>query len=242
MIQPWIWAIICTISAYLIGSIPFSFIVTKLRTGKDLRKVGTKNVGGLNTMVTSGFGIGIFAGFFDFIKGTICITTVMLIEFDPTYDNILPVKYYQMDWDGIIYILVATAVVLGHNFSIYLKFKGGRGLATSAGTLVVINPLILTIYLVCLAILVVITKYARPSTFLAFFLTLPAAFLLPLFPPWVINQGLNSPFILGLVFLGLILVTAPKYIQPVINLFQGKEYRVGKEMKLDENDELDADY
>ncbi|MBN1329408.1 MAG: glycerol-3-phosphate acyltransferase [Candidatus Heimdallarchaeota archaeon] len=242
MSLPWIWAIICTISSYLIGSIPFSFLITKIRTGKDLRDVGTKNVGGLNTMITSGFGIGFLAGFLDFIKGTLCITIVMLIEFDSTYNNTLPLIYYQMDWDGIIYILVATAVVLGHNFSIFLKLKGGRGLATSAGTLVVINPLILLIYVVCLAILVAITKYARPSTFLAFFLALPAAFLLPIFPPWVVNQGLDSPFILGLIFVGLIIVTVPKYIQPVINLFQGKEYRVGREMKLNEKDELDADY
>jgi len=241
MALPWIWAIVCPVLAYLIGSIPFSFIITKLYTGKDLRKVGTKNVGGLNTMITSGFNVGFLAGLFDFIKGTICVTIVMVIEFDPTYNDVLPSVYYQMDWDGIIYILVATAVVLGHNFSIYLKFKGGRGLATSAGILVVLNPLILLIYLVCLAILVVLTKYARPSTFLAFFLTLPAAFLLPLFPPWVVNQGLNSPFILGIVFVGLIIVTVPKYIVPVIDLFKGKEYKVGRELKLNEKDELDAD-
>ncbi len=241
MVPPWIWAIICPIIAYLIGSIPFSYLVTKWRTGKDLREVGTKNVGGLNTMITAGFAFGFLAGLMDFTKGLLCVLTVMLIEFDDTFTGSVIVPWTFPDLDAVIYILVATSVVLGHNFSIYLKFKGGRGLGTSAGILCLANPLVLVVYMVSQVILVFITKYVRPSQFFGFLITLPIAFFIPIFPPWAINHFVNNGLIIGLLVLGIIIATVPKYIKPVIDMFQGKEYKIGKELKLTEDDRLAAD-
>ncbi len=240
MVPSWIWVIICPIIAYLIGSIPFSFLIAKWRTGKDLREVGTKNVGGLNTMITAGFAFGFLAGFMDFAKGFLCVLTVLLIEFDDSFTGTTVDPWAFPDLDAVIYILVATCVVLGHNFSIYLKFKGGRGLGTSAGILCLVNPLVLVIFMIFHAVLTLITKYVRPSQFFAFLLTLPLAFFIPIFPPWAMNHYLNNGLILGLIFTGLVVVTFPKYLKPVIDMFQGKEYKIGKELKLSEEDQLDA--
>ena len=144
----------------------------------------------------------------------------------------------QTRWSDI---LVATAVVLGHNFSIYLKFKGGRGLGTSAGILCLVNPLVLVVYMISQVILTFITKYVRPSQFLGFLITLPIAFFIPIFPPWVITNLMNNGLIVGLIVAGIAIATIPKYIKPVIDMFQGKEYKIGKELKLTEDDQLDAD-
>jgi len=240
MVPSWIWVIICPLIAYLIGSIPFSYLVAKWRTGKDLREVGTKNVGGLNTMITAGFAFGFLAGLMDFAKGLLCVLTVMLIEFDDSFTGTAVDPWTFPDLDAVIYILVATCVVLGHNFSIYLKFKGGRGLGTSAGILCLVNPLILVIYMTFHALLTVITKYVRPSQFFGFLLTLPIAFFIPIFPPWAINHLLNNGLILGLIVTGIVVATIPKYIKPVVDMFQGKEYKIGKELKLTEDDQLDV--
>ncbi len=242
MVAPWIWIIICPIAAYLIGSIPFSYIVAKLKTGKDLREVGTQNVGGLNTMITAGFWLGLLAGLLDFTKGFLCVLTVMLIEFDDTFQGSTLTNWTIPDMDAVIYILVAFAVVIGHNFSIYLKFRGGRGLGTSAGILSLANPIVLIIYLVTHAIITVITKYVRPAQFLSFFVAIPAAFFILIFPPWVTNHMLHNGLILGLLVTGLAVATVPKYIGPFIDALKGKEYKIGKkELKLSEAGQLDAE-
>ncbi|MEA2071614.1 MAG: glycerol-3-phosphate acyltransferase [Asgard group archaeon] len=229
----WIWVIICPLIAYLIGSIPFSYIFTKLFSGKDLRKVGTKNVGGLNTMVTTNFTIGIFAGLMDFLKALICVLTVLIINFD---QSVLfgEGKYYELTWHRLIIILVATFVVAGHNFSIYLGFKGGRGLGSSAGILSLINPLILFVHLIGTALWTFTTKYVRPSQFLAFALTLPAAFLIPIYPPWIVMQNFDTGFSVGLLVIGLAIVTLPKYVKPLFDMFKGKEYKIGKKELTEE--------
>lgn len=223
----WIWAIICPTIAYFIGSIPFSFIITKLKTGKDLRKVGTKNVGGLNTMVQTSMGVGMLAGFFDFLKGLICILSVVLIPFDdtPLFGNN---PRWQLSWHSIIFILVGMFVIIGHNYTVFLGFKGGRGIAASVGILMIVNPLFLLIFASINGLVTVITKYVRPAQFVAFFLTLPIAFFLPLFPPWIVAANLTSGLTFGLLYTGIMLACLPKYTMPFINVFRGKEYKIGE--------------
>ncbi|MHA1355760.1 MAG: glycerol-3-phosphate acyltransferase, partial [Candidatus Heimdallarchaeota archaeon] len=134
----WIFAIIFPVASYLIGSIPFSFIVAKWRSGEDLREIGNKNIGGLNTMMSAGFNWGIFAGWLDFMKGIVCVILVLIFPLivpsiqEPLFGE---GKYYSTNWHMIIFILTAMAIILGHNYSIYLKFQGGRGMAALVGFL-----------------------------------------------------------------------------------------------------------
>lgn len=227
----WIFAIIIPIASYLIGSIPFSFIVAKWKSGADLRETGNKNIGGLNTMMSAGFNWGIFAGWLDFMKGLVCLIFAMIFPFivpsiqDPLYGA---GKYYSTNWHMLIFILTAMAVILGHNYSIYLKFKGGRGMAALVGFLIILNPVLLLIFTICMMIIGAITKYIRPSQFIALLIGIPIAFLLNIFPPWMINTNLNSTFVQGMFIIGIGIVLFPKYLQSFIDMFRGKEYKVGK--------------
>ncbi|MEA2071613.1 MAG: glycerol-3-phosphate acyltransferase [Asgard group archaeon] len=223
----WIWAIICPLLAYLIGSIPFSYLITKWRSGVDLRESGNKNVGGLNAMMSIGFGWGIFAGFLDYSKGLICQITVMMINFN-NEPLIAGGTYWELSIKKIIYVIITVAVLFGHNYPIFLNFQGGRGIAATVGILIVGNPLLLIVFVVAQAIFTFITKYVRPSQLLALIVGVPIAFFLDFFPPWIIRNGLDSPFILGLLVTGISIAILPKTLRSFIDMFKGKEYRVGK--------------
>lgn len=114
--------------AYLFGAIPSALLIIKLLLGKDIRNTGSGNVGAMNSYETSGkkwVGIAVF--FMDALKGTIPV----LIAAYWTNE-----KFQAM-------AIAATFAVIGHNFNIFLKFKGGRGLATGVGAFAVINPIVI---------------------------------------------------------------------------------------------------
>ncbi|MHA1125307.1 MAG: glycerol-3-phosphate acyltransferase [Candidatus Heimdallarchaeota archaeon] len=227
----WIFAIIFPIVSYLIGSIPFSFIVAKWRSGADLRETGNKNIGGLNTMMSAGFNWGIFAGWLDYMKGVVCVILALLFPFIiPSIKKPLfgAGKYYSTNWHMIIVILTAMGIILGHNYSIYLKFQGGRGMAALVGFLVILNPVLLLIFTICMIVIGGITKYVRPSQFIALIIGAPIAFFLAFFPPWITLSELDSLFFQGMFIIGIGIVLFPKYLQSFIDMFRGKEYKVGK--------------
>jgi glycerol-3-phosphate acyltransferase PlsY len=235
----WIWVIICPILAYFIGSIPFSFILAKKTSGIDLTKTGNKNVGGLNTMITSGFGIGFLAGFLDYSKGLVCAVLALVLPFS----NEIAFgrgTYFELTWHRMIYILVSMFVVLGHNYSIYIKFQGGRGIAAIVSFLVLLNPLMLSVFIIGMVIFAFITKTLRPSQLIALFIGAPVAFLwdvifgsLNFYPPWIIQYGMASAFTMGLYIVGLGIIIFPKYIGPFINMFKGKEYKLSKSGEIE---------
>lgn len=226
-IDHWVWIIVCPIISYFIGSIPFFYIIAKWRTGDDIREFGNKNVGGLNVMIKTGFNWGILAGGLDFLKGLVCIITALVIPFNDT-----PIggtdKFWEISIHNLIFIFVAMAVILGHNYPVYLRFQGGRGMAAIVSFLIIANPLLLLVFIFSLVIFVLITKHVRPSTFLALFIGVPVAFFLNLFPPWIILVGMDSTFVLGLFTIGIAVAIFPKYLRSFVDMFKGKEYKVSK--------------
>lgn len=112
MTIPWI---LLMIGSYLVGSIPASFLVAKAR-GIDLRKHGSQQVGGGNVWRTTSRKLGLLVGIFDFFKGIIMVSVAFRMGFDPA-----------------LQIAVGVAVVIGHNWPVFLKFHGGRGIATTGG-------------------------------------------------------------------------------------------------------------
>lgn len=115
-----------TILSYLIGAIPIAFILVKFSSGKDIRSEGSGNVGAMNSFdVTGSKSIGIITGILDALKGVAAVLLARKIGGD----------------DFFLTSLAAFFVVFGHNMNVFLKFKGGRGLAPAAGALLAINPL-----------------------------------------------------------------------------------------------------
>ena len=118
-----IW-ILWAVGAYLIGSIPFGFLVGKMR-GKDIRTLGSKNIGATNVYRTVGKPWGILAFACDFLKG-----------FLPTF---AAQKFGNADW---LPLVVGILTVAGHMWTCFMKFKGGKGIATGFGMLVALTPLL----------------------------------------------------------------------------------------------------
>lgn len=120
-----LWIILAVTISYLIGSIPTAYILGKILKGKDLRQFGSHNVGATNAFRVLGRGIGITVLFIDIIKGMI---PVVLIS-----DYIIAKNIYVSD--EIIRVILGIACACGHNWTIFLNFKGGKGVAVTFGVL-----------------------------------------------------------------------------------------------------------
>jgi len=136
---------IAILIGYLIGSIPSAYIITRLATGKDIRKLGSGNAGGHNVMQEVGKFAGAAAGIFDMGKGAAAVAIAYRLLNVPLYE---PQPFV---------VAAGAATVIGHIWSIYLKFTGGNGLATTIGILALLMPRPLLIVVAISIILSAIT-------------------------------------------------------------------------------------
>ena len=179
---------------YLLGSIPWGLVISKAK-GIDIRKVGSGNIGGTNVVRGLGFKWGLLTGILDVLKGVFPI--------------FLATKFLSFDWQ---IALVAIAPVLGHIFPVWLNFKGGKGVATTVGVLLILLGWheLLTLFLIWILILATFRIMSFTNLLLASFL--PLTF-------WLSSFSFAYP-ILGLVLLALIWWTHRENIQ---RLKEGKE-------------------
>lgn len=120
-ILPWLWLPL----GYLVGSIPFGLIAGKLN-GVDIREHGSGNIGATNALRVLGKPVGYTVLTFDILKGLLpTLLARLLLEGDSL----------------LIPVLTSVATILGHNFPVWLKFKGGKGIATSAGVILPLDPI-----------------------------------------------------------------------------------------------------
>lgn len=129
------------IIAYLLGSIPSAYIASRWLTGRDIRQMGGGNIGSINTFREVGLWAGIIVGVVDFGKGAAAVAIAYgLLEVSPPF-----------------VLLAGLMSVVGHNWMVWLKFGGGKGLAAAAGALAVIMPLYgyVTEFLIFLGIIIV---------------------------------------------------------------------------------------
>ncbi|MCD4827198.1 MAG: glycerol-3-phosphate 1-O-acyltransferase PlsY [Acholeplasmataceae bacterium] len=118
--------------SYLLGSIPSGLILGKVFKKIDIREHGSKSTGATNTIRVLGIRLGIFAFLFDVLKGALVIAIVFLIG--------NPSLYIVSQYNITISAFYGLAAVLGHVFPVYIKFKGGKAVATSAGMILAIEP------------------------------------------------------------------------------------------------------
>ncbi|MFA5086253.1 MAG: glycerol-3-phosphate acyltransferase [Candidatus Paceibacterota bacterium] len=143
-------AILLLITAYLLGSIPFGYLITKYTTNKNLMEIGWKKNSGSNVFKNVGLWQGIFTFIFDVGKGFLAAYLA---------------KYFG--FPELFQVFCGVLAVIGHNWSVFLNFKGGRGLAALIGALLVISPLVLALSLIpCLIFTIIWT--ASIGTLLAF--------------------------------------------------------------------------
>lgn len=132
--------IICS-ACYLIGSIPFGYIIAKIFAGIDIRSVGSNNIGATNVARVLGFGGFVSVFLLDMLKG------------------FLPVLYLKNQYgDNKIVLIAVLCIILGHMYTIYLKFKGGKGVASAVGVYLALDPIGALYALILFSIIVSLFK------------------------------------------------------------------------------------
>ena len=137
--------LIIGIASYLMGSIPFGFILTKIFLKKDIREIGSGNIGATNVLRTGNKLVGYITLILDIGKA------------------VLPVIYVKINYPELIYI-ASLCAFLGHVFPIWLKFQGGKGVATYVGILFSINFLLGFVFIASWVVIFLIFKYSSLSS------------------------------------------------------------------------------
>ena len=140
--------LIIGIISYLMGSIPFGLILTKIFLKKDIREVGSGNIGATNVLRTGNKSIGYITLVLDVLKA------------------IIPVIYVKLNYPDYLFISSLCAF-LGHVFPVWLKFKGGKGVATYLGILFAINIYLGLIFIIIWLIIFVFSKFSSLSSLVA---------------------------------------------------------------------------
>ena len=139
---------IIAIISYFFGSIPSGFILTKLILKKDIRKIGSGNIGATNALRSGNRLIGYLTLILDIVKA------------------VIPILYIKYNFPEIIFIS-SLCVFLGHLFPIWLKFKGGKGVATYLGIILTINIFFGIIFGIIWIIIYLVTKYSSLGSLIA---------------------------------------------------------------------------
>jgi glycerol-3-phosphate acyltransferase PlsY len=191
--------LLMTVLAYVLGGIPFGIVVSKALGLPDPRTVGSKNIGFTNVLRVSGKTAGILTLLGDFGKGWVCAWVAM---------HWLTVESYIM--------VVALAPILGHMFSPFLGFKGGKGVATAVGVVLGLSPSIGLLLLLIWLGAVAIWRYSSGGALAAF----------GCFPiVTIVNEQRQEFFIFSLVISALIWV---KHKDNIVRLWRGTESKIGK--------------
>ncbi len=161
--------IIALVIAYLLGSIPSAYIVTRYKTGKDIRKLGGGNVGANNVYEQIGKKAAIIVGVFDVAKGTVAVLLAQLIIYRGVFE--------ATNWTGhddLYWVMAAgLAAIIGHIWPIYLKFTGGNGIATTLGVLAVIMTRELLIALAVTFLILTVTRNPILSVNISLLVSVP---------------------------------------------------------------------
>jgi acyl phosphate:glycerol-3-phosphate acyltransferase len=156
----WVPFIIGLVVAYLIGSIPFGLIVTRLAGAGDVRQIGSGNIGATNVLRTGRKGLALATLALDILKGAL-----------PVW---LAYRYLGPD----MAVVAGLGAVLGHCFPAWLKFKGGKGVATAAGVVIVLTPMVAVIAISVFVLVVLATRYVSLGSIVGTIAAAPAAYLL----------------------------------------------------------------
>ena len=195
--------LIIIITAYLLGNISTSYIVAKRLAGVDIRTQGSGNAGSTNVLRTLGKKAGALTFIGDVLKGLIAVLIARLIAYGVNLD------------DTTCAYIAVVAVVLGHNYPVFLGFKGGKGVATSLGSMLGMNPLVALLCLGFFIIIVAITKYVSLGSILGIGLS-----------PVIMMINHNTKGVLVTLFLTIsVAITHKENIKRLLN---GTERKLGQ--------------
>lgn len=197
---------VAVILAYIIGSFPTSYLMAKLVSGVDIRQHGSGNVGATNTFRVVGKIPGIIVLIVDALKGFVCVKYLPCI-----------INFANIDVTfSMAQVLIGAAVISGHIWTIFLNFKGGKGVATGAGVLFALNQMALVIGVVVWIFCLAVTRYVSMSSIFA----CVSIFLYLLFS----KSSLEYIILVGMASLAIIL----RHIPNIKRVLSGKESKIVK--------------
>lgn len=206
--MPVVGYILTVVLGYLLGSIPNGFLVAQAR-GVDIRTIGSGNIGATNVFRALGTPAGVAVLLADALKGWVAVALVANLLCHGTYPD---AGAQAREWFRIV---AGLAAILGHNYTCWLHFKGGKGIATSAGVLAALVPWPLLIILGIWIIVFALTRYVSLAS-------ISASFALP-FATWLTN-GSSTLVIITAAMAALAIYKHKSNIQ---RLIQGTENRIG---------------
>ncbi len=187
--------ILSILTGYLIGAIPTSYIVVKIKKGEDIRKLGSGNPGATNVARALGNKWGFFVLFLDMCKGIIPIVVISFVVSHIKQDTLL-FSQLIVDNKEVFKIGIGIMTILGHIFPIYLGFKGGKGVATTIGVFVALVPVAMLITAIVMIVIIAISGYVSLGSIVG-------AIILPIL---LIIKHSHISYIIMSVVVGLLII------------------------------------
>ncbi|MEA5012270.1 MAG: glycerol-3-phosphate 1-O-acyltransferase PlsY [Angelakisella sp.] len=201
--------ILCAVLAYLLGSLSFGVIISKLRYRDDIRRHGSGNAGATNALRTYGKLSAVLVLLGDFLKGTLAVLIGQQMGADVALGG----------------MIAGLFAVLGHLFPVYFRFKGGKGVATAAGTILMLNPLVLVALVIPFVLIIALSRYV----------SLGSVSVAVLYPVFTLVAGLlqkNPNTILATVFAAVVGgLVAWMHRSNIKRLIAGTESKLGGKKK-----------
>ncbi|GBD87593.1 glycerol-3-phosphate acyltransferase [bacterium BMS3Abin03] len=214
---------IIVILSYLAGSIPSSIIVSKAARGIDIREHGSGNAGGTNVMRVLGWKYGLLVIFMDALKGAVAVVLIARLFYGPLpFENVSPFDDFTL-----VQIIAGISAVIGHIWTIFAGFKGGKGIATALGMLLMLITVEMLIAVGVFILVVTISRYVSLGSLIAA-VSIPISLILRENVFHVDISGYNTilPFV---IFITLLVIFTHR--KNLVRLFNGTESRLSFKKK-----------
>src|SRR5205823_8243591 len=203
-------------AAYLIGSIPFSYLVVRRMTGQDIRQHGSRNVGATNVARSFGKAPGIIALFLDGAKGYAVVVLAEWLVRRPAWPLPVGIDASPLHSTSFWIAFAALVAVVGHMFPVWLRFHGGKGVATATGAFLALDPIAVAASLIIFFIVLLTVRFVSLASIVS------AAFF-PIFLRFL-SRG---PFWTTVVSIVISLLIIVKHQSNIARIAQGTERRIG---------------
>ena len=218
--MPVLTYMLIALAAYFLGAIPFGFLVAKAR-GIDIRSVGSGNIGATNAMRVLGKPAGIFVLLMDAFKGYAACHFLPPLIFNglaPHFSGLVAsFQKEPLDLQTRFYVVAGIFAVLGHNYTCWLKFKGGKGVATTAGVYAALAPAAVLVALIVFILLMLLSRYVSVASM--------SAALALMAGVWILSP---HNWLLGLVTTALSALIIYKHKSNLQRLMAGTENQFGR--------------